>query len=110
MSTKSRKPYAVIGAERLTSSLYKIGDELTGFRYRFNIVRLNNHTGRVNQWFRPDDLVALVKLTQVLATELTHDGCLDAALHQQLRRMAAVLEQTLDEFASQHTSDGATER
>jgi len=110
MSTKSRKPYTVIGAERLTSSLYKTGDELTGFKYRFNIVRLNNHTGRVNQWFRPNDLVALMKLTQVLASELNHDGCGDAALRQQLRRIAAVLDRTLDEIASQHTSDGATEQ
>jgi hypothetical protein len=58
MSTGSHKPYAVIGAEQLTASVYKTGDELIGFKYRFNITRLNKRTGRVGHWFRPDDLMA----------------------------------------------------
>jgi hypothetical protein len=108
MSNGSHKPYAVIGAEQLTASVYKTGDELIGFKYRFNITRLNKRTGRVGHWFRPDDLMALLQLTRVLAAELAHDGCMDSALRKQLRDIATRLDQTLDEITPEHATNGAT--
>lgn len=98
MPAPPSKPYAVVGSEQLTASLYKTGDELIGFNYRFNIVHLNNRTGRVGHWLRPSDLEALVKLTQVLATELADDGCMDGVLRHRLRTIAVVLEEALDEI------------
>ena len=100
MNQKSRTPYTLVGAEELTAAVYKTGDELIGFDYRFNVARLNNRTGRVNQWFRPEDLVAFVKLLQVLATELADDGCIDRNIRRQLIGLAASLDCTLAEISS----------
>ena len=92
---RSRKPYTLVGADHLTASVYKTGDELVGFDYRFNIVRLNNRTGRVNQWFAPEDLRGMIKLTRVLAAELADDGCMSPELRTQLFQIAAALEDTI---------------
>lgn len=89
------KPYIIVGAEQLTASIYKTGDEFVGFNYRFNIVRLNDCSGCVNQWFRPTDLVALVKLTGVLVAELASDGCIDPELRKQFIFLAAALDEAL---------------
>jgi hypothetical protein len=72
--------------------------------------RLGHDACSVNQWFSPDDLGALLKLTRVLATELANDGCMDSELRQQLRDIAARLNQTLDEITPEHATNGATQR
>ena len=95
MTQRSRQPYTLVGAEQITASVYKTGDEFIGFDYRFNIVRLNNRTGRVNQWFTPDDLCAMVKLVRVLAAELADDGCMEDALRNQLFHLAASLDDAI---------------
>ena len=92
MPTKSNEPYAIVGAEQLTAFLYKTGDELIGFQYRFNIVHQNCHTGRVGHWLRPSDIEALLKLIRVLAKELAEDGCLDSTLRNRLRKFATMLD------------------
>ncbi|MEO9595888.1 MULTISPECIES: hypothetical protein [Rhodopirellula] len=106
MSSKTHRPYAVIGSESLTSSLYKSGDELVGFQYRFNITRLNARTGRVSQWFAPADVIALVKLTQVIASELQHDGCMNTCLRDELRGVAVLLDEALDKLKTEYDSTG----
>ncbi len=106
MSSKTHRPYTVIGAESLTSSLYKTGDESVGFQYRFNITRLNARTGRVSQWFAPADVIALVKLAQVIASELQHDGCMNAMLRDDLRRVAMHLDEALDKLKAEHSPTG----
>jgi len=108
MSLKSRRPYTLAGADQLTASVYKMGDELVGFDYRFNITRLNNRTGRVNQWFTPDDLCGMVKLARVLAAELADDGCTSPELRTQLFRIAAALDHAIAEISpadNQGTTD-----
>lgn len=100
MNQRSRKPYTLVGADQLTASVYKTGDELVGFDYRFNIVRLNNRTGRVNQWFTAEDLRGMVKLTRVLAAELADDGCMSPELRTQLFRIAAALDDAIAEISS----------
>lgn len=106
MDQRSRKPYTLVGAEQLTASVYKTGDEFSGFDYRFNVTRLNNRTGQVNQWFTPDDLRSMVELVRVLAAELADDGCMDDALRNQLFHLAASLDDALvNTSASAH---GAT--
>ena len=108
MSHKSRRPYTLVGAEQLTASVYKTGDELLGFEYRFNITRLNNRTGRVNQWFTPDDLCAMAKLVRVLSAELADDGCMGEALRHQLLRLAAGLDDAIAEVSTNNNVNGAT--
>ncbi|QDV83804.1 hypothetical protein [Stieleria magnilauensis] len=108
MPDKSRKPYTMVGAEQLTASVYKTGDELMGFDYRFNITRLNNRTGRVNQWFTPDDLCAMVKLVRVLSAELAHDGCMDEESRNLLFRLAAGLDDAIAEVSTNNNVNGAT--
>src|SRR5581483_6248692 len=70
----SVKPYAMVGAGRLASSIWKRGDARAGFRYSFNIFRLT-HDGRVRQSFVPSDLFSFIKLIQLLAATLSDDGC-----------------------------------
>lgn len=110
MLNKSRRPYTLAGAEQLTASVYKTGDELTGFDYRFNITRLNNHTGRVNQWLTPDDLFAMVKLVRVLSAELADDGCMNESLRGQLIRLAAALDSAIAEVSTNENVRGVTDQ
>jgi hypothetical protein len=110
MSNGSHKPYAVIGAEQLTASVYKTGDELIGFKYRFNITRLNKRTGRVGHWLEPSDIPALIKLTRVLAAELAADGCMDGGLRHQLRTIAARLDDVMYEIKPDHSISGEVQR
>ena len=110
MNQKSRKPYTLVGAEQLTASVFKTGDELIGFDYRFNITRLNNRTGRVNQWFAPDDLCAMVKLARVLAVELADDGCINAELRNRLISLAAALDDVIAEVSLADNIYGATDQ
>ena len=106
MTQQTRKPYALVGAEQLTASIHKTGDELIGFQYRFNIIRLVSQTGRVTHWFGPNDLEALVKLTRVLAGELAIDGCMDSSLRQRLCRLSVVLDEAIEGMEDAN-SDGA---
>lgn len=99
MPTKSNEPYAIVGAEQLTAFLYKTGDELLGFQYRFSIVHQNSHTGRVGHWLRPTDIEALIKLTRVLAEELANDGCMSDVLRRRLRTFAAKLNTAINEIS-----------
>jgi glutaredoxin len=48
------KPYAMVGSGKLTSAIWKTGDEASGWRYRFNLFRMSAN-GRVEQRFRPAD-------------------------------------------------------
>ena len=110
MNQKSRKPYTLVGADQLTASVYKTGDELIGFDYRFNITRLNNRAGRVNQWFTPDDLTALVKLVRVLAAELADDGCMNVELRNRLVGLATTLDDAIAEVLPADQAYGATDQ
>ena len=89
------KPYTMVGAGKLASTIWKSGDEYSGWRYRFNIFRMTARDGRVSQQFFPSDVIQLVKLTRVLATVLDDDGCLPLAQRRMLRRMAFFLDDFL---------------
>ena len=93
----AKRPYALLGAGRLTSSIWKEGDEGAGWRYRFNIFRMTPAEGRVSQLLRPGDLHDLVKLCHVLAAVLADDGCLPTAE----RRALAVLVERLEPITNQ---------
>ena len=110
MPQKTTRPYTLVGAEQLTASVYKTGDELRGFDYRFNITRLNSRTGRVNHWFMPDDLFAMVKLARVLAAELADDGCMNAELRNRLVSLATALDDAIAEVLPADKSHGATDQ
>ena len=86
------KPYAMVGSGKLTSAIWKTGDEASGWRYRFNIFRMSAN-GRVEQQFRPADLFNFLKLTRVIATVLADDGCLAPAMRSNLTRLAALLDE-----------------
>ncbi len=86
------KPYEMMGAGRLSSALYKVGDETTVWRYRFNIYCTDFNSGRLSHWLQPDDLVDMLKLIQVIASELAFDGCLDKAQLDQMNWVAKCLE------------------
>ena len=93
------KPYCSVGAGRLTSFVWKSGDDNSGWRYQFNLFRLAANGGRVSQLFAPADLIHFVKLTQVLAAVIADDGCLSPIDRGVLKRLAADLDQMLSHTA-----------
>ncbi len=97
------KPYCTVGAGRLTSFVWKSGDENSRWRYRFNLFRLAAKGGRVSQRFAPADLIHFVKLTQVLAATIADDGCLSPVDRGVLKRLAADLDQLLLRAAQHHS-------
>ncbi len=107
----------VVGAGRLTSEIWKVRDEDSGCQYRFNIVPEFTDARCVFPAFRPADLIPLVKLVQVLAAEMTADGCLSRAEHTSLRRLTADLDAVLqaswppdhDPSRREDSSDGAVQ-
>ena len=90
-SSRTPRPYAMLGAGQLMSTLQKQGDVRSGWQYRFNLFRLEPN-GSVHQWLGPGDLVDLVKLVRVLATELTEDGCLSARDQVELGNLVEALD------------------
>jgi hypothetical protein len=71
----AERPYELIGAGKLVSAVWKRVDDEQGCFYRFNVFRMNDHSGMVTRMFRPSDLPDILKLCQVLAMELSLDGC-----------------------------------
>jgi len=82
----------MLGAGTITSTLWKTGNELEGWRYRFNIFRFAAN-GHVGQKLKPTDLKHLVKLAQVLAATLADDGCLEPSIRRELRELALRLDE-----------------
>lgn len=97
--TAGRKPYAMVGAGRLTASIWKEGDEHSGWRYRFNLFRMSRASGRISQRFLPQDVADLARLAQLLAFALSDDGCLGSELRDDLSCLAACLDQVLPSTA-----------
>lgn len=91
---KQEKPYAMVGSGRLASSIWKTGDESSGWEYRFNVFRLAPG-GRVGQRFRPNDLKDIVKLVKVLAAVLLDDGCISGKERLRLSQLVAELDQRI---------------
>ena len=91
-NSRNQKPYMMLGAGELVSSVWKSGDERAGWNYRFNIYKMSQRNGRVLQLFQPSDVQDLVKLCQVLAVALSDDGCVSAEQHHLLATLAADLD------------------
>ena len=89
-SSPTTKPYAMIGAGRLTSALWKTGNEDAGYCYRFNVFRLGAN-GRTGQRLRPSDLKHFVKLAAVLSATIADDGCLPESEQRELVLLATRL-------------------
>lgn len=86
------RPYEIVGAGQIASSVWKTGDERSGWAYHFNIFRMNDRNGHVSQSFRPADVEDLVKLCRVLAMTLADDGCVSIDQRSQLTQLAADLD------------------
>ncbi len=89
------KPMMHVGAGSLTSSIWKLGNDESGWRYRFNVVRQSVPNECVTDLFQPMDLIQFVKLIQLLATEIANDGCLTHDEHLMLRTLAQRLDEIL---------------
>jgi hypothetical protein len=92
---KKRKPYAMVGAGKLTASIWKTENPRSGCNYRFNVFRLNSTNGRVSQQFTPSDVADLVKFARVLASTLADDGCLAPQQRKSLIDLAADIDQII---------------
>jgi len=89
------KPMMLVGAGPLTSAIGKLGDEESGWRYRFNVVRQSAPSGCVTDLFQPIDLICFIKLIQVLATEIANDRCLTHDERVMLKNLAVQLDEFL---------------
>ena len=85
----------LVGAGPLTSAISKSGSEQSGWRYRFTVSRQPADSNGDPHVFQPEDLVPFVKLIQVLAAEMTADGCLPPTERTALRNLAAQLDDFL---------------
>jgi hypothetical protein len=94
------RPYEIIGAGHLVSSVWKRGSEEHGWSYRFNVFRVDVQSGIVSRLFRPADLPDLLQLCRLLAAELASDGCLVASDRRRLAVITDVLDSLLDEIAA----------
>ncbi len=88
------KPMMHVGAGPLTSSIWKLRNDESGWRYRFNVIRQSSDHGHFTDLFHPRDLIHFIKLIQVLAAVIADDGCLSQSERIMLRRLAV----SLDEF------------
>lgn len=90
------RPYAMLGAGQVMSSLWKQGDPASGWAYRFNVFRMSRADGQVSQLLRPEDVHDLVQICRILAAELVHDGCLPHAQRRALANLAETLNELTD--------------
>jgi len=90
-----RKPYVMLGAGKLTASLWKSIGDVSGCAYQFNIFRLCPDSGRVTQCLTPSDVPDLVKLARVLAQVIVDDGCVSSELRLDLKNLAVSIDSML---------------
>jgi len=95
MERDAPRPMEIVGAGPLLSTIWKLGDEQTGWCYRFNLMRQTSDRGVFTDLFQPLDLVNFIKLIQVLAAVIAHDGCLALAEQTTLRNLSAQLDDFL---------------
>jgi len=99
------KPMMLVGAGQLTSAIWKLGNEESGWRYRFNVVRQSAPGGCVTDLFQPMDLIHFIKLIQVLAAEIANDGCLTHDERVMLKNLAVQLDECLGGAADETESE-----
>lgn len=89
------RPYAMIGAGKLTSAIWKSGDERSGWQYCFNLFRMDARNGQVSQLFSPEDIMDLARSVRLLAFTLSDDGCLEQELRDDLSCLWSCLDDIL---------------
>lgn len=89
------RPHCIVGAQSLSSAVWRVGDEVNGYRYCFSVFRMNPETGRVGQSFRAKDVFSFVKLAHVLAITLVDDGGLNAGMSSRLQQLIGRLDTAL---------------
>ena len=92
-------PMEIVGAGPLLSTIWKLGDEHTGWRYRFNLTRQTFARRVFTDLFQPLDLVNFIKLIQVVAAEIANDGCLTHDERVMLRSLAQKLHVFMRDYA-----------
>ena len=86
------RPMEIVGAGPLLSTIWKLGDEHAGWRYRFNLTRQTCDRRVFTDLFQPADLIHFIKLIQVLAFVIADDGCLTQAERTMLKNLATQLD------------------
>ena len=89
------RPMEIVGAGPLLSTIWKLGDEHAGLRYRFSLTRQTSDRSVFTDLFQPLDLVNFIKLIQVLAAVIADDGCLNQAERTTLKKLAKQLDDLL---------------
>ena len=92
MNVRFKKPYAMVGAGRLTASIWKEPGLNARWKYGFNIFRLDSRNRRVTQRLLPRDIADLIKLARVLAQVIADDGCSSSGVRRELLSLAASID------------------
>ena len=108
MERDAPRSMEIVGAGPLLSTIWKLGDEHTGWRYRFNLTRQTPNKSVFTDLFQPLDLVNFIKLIQVLATVIADDGCLNQAERTTLKSIAQQLDDLLKGAAVEADEHAAT--
>ena len=88
------------GAGKLAASVWKIDHKEHSGQYRFSVFNFLRNGG-VAQRFSTADLIQFVKLTQVLASVMTDDGCLKPRDRRMLTELRDVLDQAVRLLAAE---------
>jgi len=94
-AASEKKPIAILGAGRLATMLWRSQVGKCGWFYRFNIFRINQHSGRITQHFTSEDITDFAKLVQLLACAMSEDGYLEPDLRDDLSCLASCLADVL---------------
>ncbi len=89
------RPMEIVGAGPLLSTIWKLGDEHAGWRYRFSLTRQTSSRCVFTDLFQPLDLIHFIKLIQVLAFVIGDDGCLTQSERTTLKNLATQLDALL---------------
>ena len=90
------RPMEIVGAGPLLSAIWKLGDEQSGWRYRFNVTRQTSNKGVFTDLLQPGDLIHFIKLIQVLAFVIADDGCLTQNERTTVKKLSARLDDLLE--------------
>ena len=95
----SRHNVGLVSAGRLIAGISRVNRSITHAEYRFEVTDAVD-LSTADSAFCLCDLLNLIKLVQLIASEIASDGCAIAKDQAWLRRVAAQLDQLLTEIST----------
>lgn len=103
----SRHNVGLVSAGRLIAGISRLNRSITHAEYRFEVTDAVD-LSTADSAFCLCDLLHLIKLVQLITSEIANDGCAIAKDQAWLRRVAAHLDQLLTEISTSAAPSSAT--